>query len=88
VIASAVGALTELVDDGTTGLLVRSDDPSDWAAAVGRLRDDGESIRLGAAAHAAWRAEFSSESALERLETAYASVASRAGYRPVEDDAE
>jgi D-inositol-3-phosphate glycosyltransferase len=40
VVASAVGGLTTLVDDGTTGFLVEEPDPAAYAAAVRRLFDE------------------------------------------------
>src|SRR5580658_4175572 len=40
VVASAVGGLTTLVDDGHTGFLVEDGDPSSYAAAVRRVFDE------------------------------------------------
>jgi glycosyltransferase involved in cell wall biosynthesis len=51
VVASRVGGIPELIDDGTTGLLVQPDDPPQLAAAIVRLlRDHDERIRMGKAA--------------------------------------
>lgn len=48
VVASPVGALADIVEDGETGLLAQS--AEDWAAALERLlADPGERLRLGAA---------------------------------------
>ena len=40
VIASRIGALPEIVEDGTTGLLVRAGDPTDLAQAIRRVMQD------------------------------------------------
>jgi D-inositol-3-phosphate glycosyltransferase len=51
VIASAVGGLLSLVDDGDTGLLVDGRDPTDYAKAIARLLDDDLTrVRMGHAA--------------------------------------
>lgn len=51
VVASAIGALPEIVEDETTGLLVAPDDPGGLAAAVNRLIDEPQTRkRLAAAA--------------------------------------
>ncbi|WP_150462542.1 glycosyltransferase [Nesterenkonia ebinurensis] len=42
VLAHNVGGLAELVDHGTTGMLINSLDPADWAAALLRLAGDWE----------------------------------------------
>jgi glycosyltransferase involved in cell wall biosynthesis len=71
VIASRIGALSDVVSDGRTGLLVTAGSPSDWAAAVERLFDDGFSQRLGENAYARWVREFHPERGLAHLEGAY-----------------
>jgi glycosyltransferase involved in cell wall biosynthesis len=40
VVATAVGGVPEIVEDGTNGLLVPPNDPDSLAAAIGRLLDD------------------------------------------------
>ncbi len=51
VVASAVGGLLSLVDDGVTGRLVGGRDPADYADAVAGLLDDPERrARMGVAA--------------------------------------
>ncbi len=42
VVASAVGGLTNIVEDGATGFLVEDRDPLDWATPVSLLLDDTE----------------------------------------------
>ena len=68
VIANRIGALSELVEDGETGLLVEPRDVDDLAAALERLSDDGESERMGGRARSAWEARFSPEHGLAGLE--------------------
>jgi glycosyltransferase involved in cell wall biosynthesis len=71
VIASDIGALSEAVQAGITGYLVRVDDPTAWAQAAQRLADDAESVRLGAAARSAWKDRSTPERGLEALVTQY-----------------
>jgi glycosyltransferase involved in cell wall biosynthesis len=71
VIASRVGGLPEVVEDGTSGFLVGARDRAGWIEAVDRLRDDAEAARLGAGAYAAWKARFTPEQGLLSLERAY-----------------
>jgi starch synthase len=48
VIATAVGGIRQLVQDGTTGLQVQSEDPKGLAQAMARVLDDrGLAERLG-----------------------------------------
>jgi D-inositol-3-phosphate glycosyltransferase len=56
VVASAVGGLTSLVDDGVTGYLVDSRDPGDYAAPIARLLADADAAGgMGARAEVASR---------------------------------
>lgn len=65
VVASAVGGLPELIDDGEQGLLVAPGDPAALAAALRRcLADDATCARLGAAGRL--RAEAFSTVAMAR----------------------
>jgi glycosyltransferase involved in cell wall biosynthesis len=72
VIASRVGGLPELVEHGVNGLLVDLGDDDAWRAAVERLADDAETIRLGRGALSTWQRCHSPESGLAQLELGYA----------------
>jgi glycosyltransferase involved in cell wall biosynthesis len=79
VVAGRIGALPEVVEDGVTGLLAEPGDPASWAAAVGRLIDDGVSERLGEGAYRAWATRYTPEANLRRLEGIYRGVAGQTG---------
>ncbi|MGH9135813.1 MAG: glycosyltransferase [Acidimicrobiales bacterium] len=81
VVAAAVGGLTTLVDDGRTGYLIETRDPSDYAVAIKAVLDDpGLEARLSAAA--AERAErYTWSTTAARLRRLYADLTTRA---PVE----
>jgi D-inositol-3-phosphate glycosyltransferase len=67
VVASAVGGLTTLVDDGRTGYLVEGRDPSDYAKPLASILGDRElAARLGEAAAERARA-YTWQSAAESL---------------------
>jgi glycosyltransferase involved in cell wall biosynthesis len=74
VVASRIGALPEVVEEGVTGLLAEPGDPSSWAAAAERLCDDGLSERLGEGAYRAWATRYTPEANLGRLEEIYAAT--------------
>jgi glycosyltransferase involved in cell wall biosynthesis len=71
VIASRVGGLPELIEDGVNGVLVDPDHAQEWRGAVRRITDAAESVRLGEGAYLAWRERFSPEVGLRRLLEAY-----------------
>ncbi len=51
VIVSRIGGMSELIEDGKTGLLFRADDPADLAAKIRLIRDDpARASRIGAEA--------------------------------------
>jgi len=67
VVASAVGGLTTLVEQGRTGFLVDGRDPADFAARVGQILDD-PSLSGDLSANAAMGAlDYSWREAAERL---------------------
>lgn len=77
VVASAVGGLTSLVDDGRTGFLVEGRSASDFATAVAAvLQDPVLAVELGR--RAAIRARgYTWTSAAQRLCALYATLTSR-----------
>ena len=75
VVATNVGGLPDLVEDGRTGFLVPNDDPCALAVAVGKLvasRDMAE--RFGACGREKVRREFAVEACVERHEQLYAEL--------------
>ena len=82
VIASAVGGLPEIVDDGRTGILVPPGNAGALAAAIVELAGDrARAAELGAAARARALAEFSQERCTARTEAIYGAALAAAGER-------
>jgi glycosyltransferase involved in cell wall biosynthesis len=80
VVASAVGGLLDLVEDGVTGLLVPPGDVGALRAAVERLLGDGAlRARLGAAARERTRERLSPSAAAEATLAAYVEALSPPG---------
>jgi glycosyltransferase involved in cell wall biosynthesis len=79
VLASRIGGLPEVVRDGESGMLITPGAPDEWAAAVERLSDDGESVRLGAGALRLWAERHRPDQSLSRLEDAYTTVLGSTG---------
>jgi glycosyltransferase involved in cell wall biosynthesis len=78
VIASAVGGLPEIVEDGATGLLVPPDDVERLAAAIAGLAADGDrAARLGAAARERALREFTLDRCADRTDALYRAVLER-----------
>ena len=72
IVATAVGGVPELIEDGVHGLLVRPGDPVELAAAIRRLLDDRPlAIQLGQAARERQRANFDIDVMVRRLESLY-----------------
>jgi len=80
VVASAVGGLTEAVEDGVTGLLVPPRDAAALRAAIERLLADAElRRRLGTAGREMAREEFSWDAATRTTIAAYRTAAMSPG---------
>ena len=78
VIASAVGGLPEIVEDGTTGLLVPPDDVERLAGALAGLAADGDrAARLGAAGRKRALREFTLDRCADRTDALYRGVLER-----------
>ncbi|HEV2054416.1 MAG TPA: glycosyltransferase family 4 protein [Methylomirabilota bacterium] len=79
VVATRVGGLPEVVEEGSTGLLVASADPSSLATALERLlRNPDLGSAMGAAGRERARAHFSVERMVTSIAEIYASLAGRA----------
>lgn len=82
VVASAVGGLPEIVDDGRTGLLVPPGDPEALARAIRELAGDPvRAARLGAAGRARALREFSQDRCTDRIEALYRTALETIGRR-------
>jgi glycosyltransferase involved in cell wall biosynthesis len=79
VVASRVGVVPEILEDGRSGLLVAAGDAEGLARAIGRLLDD-PSLRaeVGAAGARLVRSRFSAERIARELVEVYARLADRA----------
>jgi glycosyltransferase involved in cell wall biosynthesis len=72
IVATGVGGVPELIEDGTHGVLVPPHDPAALAAGVAKLLRDPESAReLGARARERRRREFDFQVTVERVEELY-----------------
>ena len=71
VVASAVGGLTEIIEDGSTGLLVADRDPQAFAAAIARCSTTRRSASGWATAARLRAASFTWARAVERLAAIY-----------------
>lgn len=76
IVATSVGGVPELIDDGVHGLLIPPRDPGALAQAIDRLLDDRTlAARLGAAAQERQRAEHDLDTVVNRLERLYLALA-------------
>jgi glycosyltransferase involved in cell wall biosynthesis len=71
VIASRIGALPEVVEEGVTGLLADPGSREAWTQAMAALSDDRESERLGKGAFRAWSDRYTPDRGVKELEAAY-----------------
>jgi len=72
IVATRVGGVPDLIEDGVEGVLVEPRDPAALAAAVtAMLRDRSVAAELGAQARERRRAEFDIEVMVTRLEALY-----------------
>jgi D-inositol-3-phosphate glycosyltransferase len=77
VVASAVGGLRSLVDDGHTGFLIDSRDPADYAAPIARLFADPTLAAEMSVSTAARSRRYSWSITAARLRRLYADLAAR-----------
>jgi len=72
VVASAVGGIPEMIDDGRTGLLVAPRDPGALAGAITRLLQNADdAARIGRAGHDLVHERFCVEQMVRAVETIY-----------------
>lgn len=72
IVATRVGGIPDLIDDGLHGLLVEPRQPGELARAISALlTDDALRVRLREAAYARVRHRYSAADALQALETLY-----------------
>lgn len=72
IVATAVGGVPDLIEDGVHGLLVEAGDDAALTTAVdGLLRDTHWRARLGQAAQIRQRSEFAIETVVKRIEDLY-----------------
>jgi glycosyltransferase involved in cell wall biosynthesis len=84
IVATRVGGVPDLIEDGVHGLLVEPGDVTGLAAAIRRMLADREAARrMGEAARERRRREFTVELMVRRLEALYGHLAEGAG--PPED---
>ena len=83
IVATDVGGVSEVVEDGVNGLLVARRDPEAFAGAVSRLIDDPElRVRMGQAGKERRRL-FDLDRTVERIEELYEELVARKGRRTV-----
>lgn len=78
VVARDAPGLRDSIRDGETGLLVRGDDPADWARALERLLSQDESTRAMRRAAIAWSSRFDWDRAADELMEAIEACVARA----------
>lgn len=84
IVATRVGGVSDLIEDGAHGLLVPPGDPAALAEAVGGLLSNpGRAAEMGRRARERQRAEFSMEAMVRRLEALYLELCARQGTRPL-----
>jgi glycosyltransferase involved in cell wall biosynthesis len=79
VVATRVGGIPDLIDDGAQGLLVEPQDPAGFAAAVAQLLRDPERARqMGERGRERRRTEFDIDVMVRRLEALYEELRAKA----------
>jgi glycosyltransferase involved in cell wall biosynthesis len=71
VVATRVGGVAEVVEDGRSGRLVPRDDPAALAAAIAAVLDAPEAAAMGARGRARVEAEFTQERMVRSIERVY-----------------
>jgi glycosyltransferase involved in cell wall biosynthesis len=80
IVATSVGGVPDLIDDGVHGRLVGAGDVDGLRVALGEMLEDREAARrMGERAQERRRAEFDLEVVVRRFETLYERLASGGG---------
>jgi glycosyltransferase involved in cell wall biosynthesis len=80
IVAATVGGIPELIEDGVSGLLVASREPSDFANTIARCLDDQPMAKaLGIQAQRRVQSEFSVDRMVKGYRALYAELLSHAG---------
>jgi glycosyltransferase involved in cell wall biosynthesis len=83
IVATRVGGIPELIEDGVHGLLVTPEDPGALADGIQRLLDDRAlAARLGSAARERQRTEYDLDVTVAKLERMYLELCARQGGAP------
>ena len=69
VVASKIGSLQSIIEDGRTGAHFKAGDPADLAAKVKVLAHSGTGVKMREAAKSAFRANYTRESNYRQLES-------------------
>jgi glycosyltransferase involved in cell wall biosynthesis len=77
VLATRLGALSEMVDDGVSGMLIPPRSSDAWINAVYALSDDPTAERFGSAAVQLWSQQYSPAKGIETLQKAYLAAGRR-----------
>ncbi len=82
-VGSRLGGVTDLIEDGRTGLLVPPDDPRALADAMRRLLDDpSRAVAMGLAAAELAKSRFDADAQVDRVLAIYAKVMTRRASAP------
>ena len=82
IVATRVGGIPDLIDDGVHGLLVEPQDPEGLAAAVARLlREREHAAKLGRRARERRRRELSLDATVSSVERLYVELYARSSRR-------
>jgi glycosyltransferase involved in cell wall biosynthesis len=80
IVATRVGGVPDLIEDGVNGLLVDPGDDAALAAAIGRMLADPEAARrMGEAARERRRREFTVDLMVRRFEALYERLSNGGG---------
>jgi glycosyltransferase involved in cell wall biosynthesis len=74
IVATAVGGVPEVVDDGTSGVIVPPGDPASLASALVRIGDDPALLRQLAGSSLERSADFAPDSVATRIEAIYSAL--------------